>query len=387
MHAIRSKLLAPDESIVARRAEQRGAFEAKAAADHARQVASEGRMRIISALPPEPSVRQSDEFRYVFACAACGTEFESAFGYRRCYRCEPVRFGMEEEVAAAFPDVASRVNSRSVLESKRLQLDVFFPDARVAVEVDGVIWHSFGHGKGPLNNVSSESRVLARRMDKLRQCQTAGIRLLTMFDIEWNDLTKRQVWISVINAKLGTLPGIHARACRVERIAPDEAREFLRRSHLQGAINNSHALGLRHEGRLVSVMTFAPCRFRRGGGWELTRFANAPMTRVPGAASRLLARFSRDHEGDALVAYANRRWSDGALYQTLGFSHTNTTPPNYFYFRPGENVLQSRMAFQKHKLRTKLDMFDVSLTETENMYANGYRKIHDLGQLVFERKL
>ena len=42
-----------------------------------------------------------------------------------------------------------------------------------------------------------------------------------------------------------------------------------------------------------------------------------------------------------------------------------------------------RLTCQKHKLATKLDNFDKSITEAENMYANGFKRIFDCGNLVF----
>jgi hypothetical protein len=43
----------------------------------------------------------------------------------------------------------------------------------------------------------------------------------------------------------------------------------------------------------------------------------------------------------------------------------------------------SRVQFQKHKLKDKLDKFDPSLTEWENMQLNDYNRIWDCGNYVF----
>ena len=58
-------------------------------------------------------------------------------------------------------------------------------------------------------------------------------------------------------------------------------------------------------------------------------------------------------------------------------------PVNYFYFKNEYDELQSRVKFQKHKLKNILEVFDENLSESENMYNNGYRKIYDSGNLVF----
>ena len=57
------------------------------------------------------------------------------------------------------------------------------------------------------------------------------------------------------------------------------------------------------------------------------------------------------------------------------------TNPNYFYIK--NNSVYSRQQFQKHKLKNKLDVFDSDLTEAENMFNNGYRRLWDAGHWRF----
>ncbi len=73
------------------------------------------------------------------------------------------------------------------------------------------------------------------------------------------------------------------------------------------------------------------------------------------------------------------------MYKILGFVELSPSPPNYFYVQGLK--LHNRLEFQKHKLYNKLQYFDPKLSESENMFKNGYRKIWDCGNLVFVRKL
>ena len=43
----------------------------------------------------------------------------------------------------------------------------------------------------------------------------------------------------------------------------------------------------------------------------------------------------------------------------------------------------NRVKFQKHKLANILEIFNSELSEVENMYANGYERIWDCGNLCF----
>ena len=86
----------------------------------------------------------------------------------------------------------------------------------------------------------------------------------------------------------------------------------------------------------------------------------------------------------SLVSYADRRWSAGGLYKSLGFEFVGNSPPNYFY--TDGDMRMNRMGFQKHKLGGILSDFDPSKSEKENMFANGYRIIYDCGNMVFSKR-
>ena len=70
------------------------------------------------------------------------------------------------------------------------------------------------------------------------------------------------------------------------------------------------------------------------------------------------------------------------MYSKLGFEYVHSSAPNYWYTLDGI-TLESRVKFQKHKLKEILPIFDPDLTEYENMKKNKYRRIYDCGNLVF----
>ena len=84
------------------------------------------------------------------------------------------------------------------------------------------------------------------------------------------------------------------------------------------------------------------------------------------------------------MSYANRRFSNGNLYKQLGFEFVSESNPNYFYIK-GVTIL-SRQKCQKHKLKSLLDTFDETLSETVNMHNNGYNKVSDCGNLKYIKK-
>ena len=127
-------------------------------------------------------------------------------------------------------------------------------------------------------------------------------------------------------------------------------------------------------------MIFGKPRFNKKYDYELIRFCSKMNINVVGAASKLFKHFKINYNG-SIISYANRRFSNGNLYETLGFTKIDETKPNYFYIK-GKTLL-SRNKCQKHKLKNLLDNFDENLSEHENMLNNGYLKVYDCGNLVF----
>ena len=118
------------------------------------------------------------------------------------------------------------------------------------------------------------------------------------------------------------------------------------------------------------------------GVYNCSRFCNRKFYTVTGGAGRLLSKFIREVSPKSIISFADRRYSNGGLYFKLGFRLLYITNPNYFYVKNGR--LFSRMRFQKHKLVKLLDSFDEKLSEADNMFNNGYRRIWDAGNLKFE---
>ena len=70
-------------------------------------------------------------------------------------------------------------------------------------------------------------------------------------------------------------------------------------------------------------------------------------------------------------------------YKKIGFNLLRESAPCYWYFRNGKVFHRSN--FMKHKLQEKLEIFDSTLSEWENMKLNNYNRFWDCGNFVFEK--
>jgi hypothetical protein len=322
-------------------------------------------------------------------CKKCGSKFEitksTTLCRTVCYTCNPrKKHKTQTEIFTWINSLTqSKENIRGIING---ELDIICPAHKMAIEYDGLLPHSFGLSKVHYySNDPSEYRLNDYRYHqrKTEECEDQGYQLLHIFENEWMDESKRNIWKSMIKSRIGISERIHARKCIVKEIDSKTSNTFIERTHLQGVCRSSVKLGLYHKGILVSVMTF---RKHRKYQWEIGRFSSDLGVNVVGGASKLLKYFETNYKPTSLVSFANRRWSSGRVYEKLGFEFHGNTSPGYFYFLPNENILYPREMFQKHKLKSVLDTYDESKSEIENMLLNKYRIIYDCGHKKYVKK-
>jgi len=303
-------------------------------------------------------------------CNICNDEFEilpqSHIEHGYCQTCGTSK-GQREIFEFISQFTECEMNNRNFI--KPFELDVYSKQYLLAVEYHGLYWHS-------TNSVSQSSR--ARHQNKSLMCSKNNIKLLQFFDFEWEynqDLIK-----SMISNYLGISKALNARDLKINVINNIEAKPFLTRNHLQGHRNAQTTLALTENNNIMMIMSFS----KQDNGFEIIRMASERNFRIRGGASRLLTAFMRLNPNKKIFTYADMRYSTGNAYKRLGFKQLGHTTPGYFYYR--NNIILSRQQCQKNKLEKLLgENFDKSLSESQNMFNNGFRRVWDAGhvKLIF----
>ena len=293
-----------------------------------------------------------------------------------CYR--DVGVSREEKVICTFIESLGFniiENDTTILNGK--ELDILVPQKQLAIEYNGILWHSFGTTYP--NNSYLESANKKSHLNKTALCLEKNIQLLHIFENEW--LQKRPIIESVIKSKLGVIDRkIYARNCHIKALDNFTKEQFLVTNHIQGDCASKINLGLYYKDELVAVMTFGARKITsKAPEMELLRFCNVLNTITVGGASKLFQFFIKTYTPKKVISYADRRYSNGNLYDTLGFTLSHCSSPNYWYTNDTVNLFH-RVKFQKHKI---CDESSKHLTETRIMYNNGYRKIYDCGSFVY----
>lgn len=290
----------------------------------------------------------------------------------------PKKVSSTELQLQAFVDtlnVEYRTSARNVIRKDSdhaLELDIYIPSKNVAIEFDGLYWHSEVHKPNDYHQVKS------------RLCREKGIRLLHIYGDDW--LQKQDICKSIIKASLGIYEKrVFARKCEVRDISTSQYSEFLQENHIQGKVNSSIRKGLFFEDELLQVIGLGKSRFKKDE-IELHRMCTKLNTQVVGGFSKLIA--SLDLE--SFVTFVDLALFDGKGYEATGFEFVSETKPNYWYLDKGCNSRMSRQKCQKHKLKTLLgESFDPNLTEVQNMHKAGYVRFFDSGnfKLIWKRSV
>lgn len=301
-------------------------------------------------------------------CKKCGKEHPTYIHNHRVHAACPycqVSSGQRQIVdyIQGLLNTEIKINDREIIHP--LELDIYLPQQKLAIEYHGLYFHSYNH-----NPTKYE---IHKHQDKALKTHSTNIKLLQFWSSEWE--SQRTIVESIIKHHLQLSNRIYARSCKIV----DINEPFFDKNHIQGERPSSVRIGLEYNGTIVAGMSFAKHPTYQ---WEIMRFANILNHTVVGGASKLLTYFLRTHRPQKLLSYANMRFSTGGVYEALGFVNKGMTKPNYGYTN-GRTTILSRQKFQKHKLHKIIQNYQPELSESENCFNNGLRRIWDSGHIRY----
>lgn len=307
--------------------------------------------------------------RYLWSCVECSHEFFDHVDYGRypkCVKCHPNQSSKVERELLEFIEtlgVKAYPKSREIL--KDLEYDIWIPEKQLAIEYNGIYWHS-DQWKDPNYHYI-----------KYKRSKDKGVKLIQIFEDEYKrtpEIVKNR-----LIALLGKSHKIPARKCNIVALTHTEYKQFTEKFHLQGYASASVKLGLKYQNKLVAVMSFSTSRYTNDG-YEMIRYCSEGN--IVGGASKLLYWFIKQYQPNKIISYANRCWSNGELYEKLGFINVTKREDNVGYWYVKGSTRYHRSTFTKKRL---IDLgFDTNKTEHEIMKEQGFLKIYDAGNYLFE---
>lgn len=321
---------------------------------------------------------------FEYKCLRCGNVFisDNTNEQHVFCGCKNWRSNYEDEIItwikSVNPNIQVIKNKRFSFINTTRECDIYLPEYNLGIDFHGLYWHS---------NIEKNRSY---HQEKWKLFKNIEINIIQIFESEW--VNKKEIVKSIILSKLSIYKDkIYARNTKIENISNEQYKIFLEQNHIQGHALSKFKMGLFYNNELVSVIGIGRSRFKNNE-WEVIRFCNKLNTVVVGGFSKLLNYIDKNCQFDNLISFIDLRYFDGVGYIKNGFKIKSITNPNYYYFiknyfDKNNFTLYSRIQFQKHKLKNKLENFDSNLTEYQNMLNNNYLRIFDAGnyKLIYSR--
>jgi hypothetical protein len=227
-----------------------------------------------------------------------------------------------------------------IIQSYRdgLEIDIYIPKFKIGFEFNGLIWHSTKFKKDK-NYHKNKSEHFKKR----------GIHIFHIWEDDWD--LKRNIIKSQIKNALNLSNKIYGRKCHIKKVEYIESQCFLENNHIQGSYSSIKlSYGLYFQNELVSLMCFDQFEGRKKmkeDEWNVSRFCNKLNYTITGGASKLLKYFLKIKKPNRIISYANKDWSNGNLYEQIGFNKVHETNSDYKYIVKSRRIHKS--SFRKSK--------------------------------------
>jgi len=267
--------------------------------------------------------------RLVFRCNACQTEQAKSLAMLEespiCFTCCPKSSVAEREIFDFVNSLGLETLSgdRSAISPK--ELDVYVPSRKLAIEYNGLYWHSAATHSDPEKHC----------LKKLDACTNAGISLFSIYEDEWRD--KRELIQCMIRHRLGkTTSRFYARKLQLREVPSPIARKFFDENHLEGYVKSVVVFGLYHEDELLAAMTLRTAFHRQYKDYyEVGRSCckmDVSISGWLGKLSKHALKYATQFGRLGLITYVDGRVGMGSGYQNAGWQLLKqSTGPRFWW--------------------------------------------------------
>lgn len=157
------------------------------------------------------------------------------------------------------------------------EVDIYVPSKKVAIEYNGLYWHSENKGKDKNYHYN-----------KWLACQKEGIQLIQIWEDDWNRNPEGILNSLKHKLNLGEQEKVMARKTNISLLNKHEARKFLDLNHIQGYANGSYYLGLKDRSNQETIAVLVLKKEPNSEGKELNIIRYATSKQVTGGFTKLI---------------------------------------------------------------------------------------------------
>lgn len=286
-----------------------------------------------------------------------------------CPKCSNQVSKPEEEIASFLGSLTADVKTsdRTVLRGQ--ELDIYLPSKNLAVEFNGLYWHSEARGKSS-----------SYHHDKWKGCARTGIQLIQIWEDEWRDSPDqvKSLLLQKLDLPYGSIESVPTQELVVSEIAAETAERFFSSYHIEGFAKGTNYLGLRNQnGELVALSALEIPRCPATEPVEIIRYVTRTM--APGGLAKILEQVEANYQPNKIVAVSDNCRGEGKLYQEIGFARSTQVAPDYKYVWRGRRVDKSYYSVERFE-RDPLLKWKKGLNIAELASLNSLYRIWDAGK-------
>lgn len=224
--------------------------------------------------------------------------------------------------------------------------DIYYPNKNFAINIITNEYDS------EYSNTPIESRKISKVDCFPTNNANTFIRVFTLFEYDWNE--KKSQLLNFIKSILGlNNKTAYARKCKITDCLD---KDFYKEHHIQGyGMGTIACFNLEYDAEIIASIS-ASRHHRQDRDSKvlvLNRLCFKADWNVPGGASRLFKRLKKwaEEEGyTSIISWSDNCWTDGAIYETLGFKLDDNLGPDYFYWDSNEDRYRSKQSQKKNSV-------------------------------------
>lgn len=233
-------------------------------------------------------------------------------------RKDVIQKNMENRTFISKPEIELREYVQSIYSGEvtrtndgTYELDIYIPDKKVGIEYNGNYWHSL------------KNREKNYHYNKSKHFEEKGIRVIHIWEYEWNNPRQRPILENIIKNALGLNDKtIYARKCKIEVRPSASMKDFFQKNNIQGFRGGKFAICLVYENEVIMAYMMGHCFFGKGKyEWEVIRGATKLGYNVVGGASKIWNYFLTEYNPTNCVYYIDYNYFNGNSLPYLGLTY------------------------------------------------------------------
>lgn len=261
------------------------------------------------------------------------------------------------------PNITIHKNYNNILNNSMKELDIYLPELNIGIEIDGLLWHSFGY-KYP-NNMEVYNIHKYHIYDKFLDAKNNGIMLFNILDSEWmhnTDYIKYLLRFYITNNSVSIQEN-----CDIRQLTYEQIQQFYNYNKIPSIVNiDEKYFGLIHDNNIIATIC-VNSEYMHDLWFAIDCNANHDINKL------LLYIYNNLHVYKYI--HNSRFILNESIVNSL-FLPAKFTQPHIFYTKDCEHIYDEQTAPQL------INNYDNSKSLMDNMLLNGYRQFLDCGDCI-----